>query len=145
MKTLFASLLLLLFTFSTTAQENRSERIKALKTAFIIQELDLSQSESEKFWPVYNKYENEIRSLKKQERTEVKKSLKEDLENLSDAQAKEILNKIKNFKNLESELQNQKDEELLKILSAKKVLLLKKAEHDFQMQLLKKYRGGEKK
>jgi|SRR5690606_16379014 len=145
MKTLFTSLLLLLFTFSTTAQENRSERIKALKTAFIIQELDLSQSESEKFWPVYNKYENEIRSLKKQERTEVKKSLKEDLENLSDAQAKEILNKIKNFKNLESELQNQKDEELLKILSAKKVLRLKKAEHDFQMQLLKKYRGGEKK
>lgn len=145
MKTLFTSLLLLLFTFSTTAQENRSERIKALKTAFIIQELDLSQSESEKFWPVYNKYENEIRSLKKQERTEVKKSLKEDLENLSDAQAKEILIKIKNFKNQESELQNQKDEELLKILSAKKVLRLKKAEHDFQMQLLKKYRGGEKK
>lgn len=145
MKTLFTSLLLLLFTFSTTAQENRSERIKALKTAFIIQELDLSQAESEKFWPVYNKYENKIRSLKKQERTEVKKSLKEDLENLSDAQAKEILNKIKNFKNLESELQNQKDEELLKILSTKKVLRLKKAEHDFQMQLLKKYRGGEKK
>lgn len=145
MKTILTSLILLLFTFTGFAQESRSERIKAMKTAFITQELNLSAAEAEKFWPVYNKFENEIRSLKKQERSEIKKSLNEDFENLSDAQAKEILIKIKNFKNRELTLQNQKDEELLEHLSASKVLRLKKAEHDFQMQLLKKYRGGNKK
>lgn len=145
MKTIFTSLILLLFTFSGFAQESRGERIKAMKTAFITQELELTSAEAEKFWPVYNKFENEIRSLKKQERAEVKKTLKEDLDNLSDAQAKEILIKIKNFKNRELDFQNQKVEELLEHLSPIKVLRLKKAEHDFQMQLLKKYRGGKKK
>lgn len=145
MKTIFTSLLLLLFTFTTFAQVQRGERIKAMKTAFITQELDLTAAEAEKFWPLYNKYENEIRTLKKQERAEIKKTLKEDLDNLSDAQAKEILIKIKNFNNRQLELQNQKDEELLKHLSPTKVLRLKKAEHDFQMQLLKKYRGKDKK
>jgi hypothetical protein len=52
--------------FAYAQQENgqRSEKIQALKIAFITQRLHLTSSEAEKFWPVYNEYTNEIRSLR---------------------------------------------------------------------------------
>ena len=43
--------------------ETRGERVEALKIAFITQKLQLTPDEAQKFWPVYNQYENEIRSL----------------------------------------------------------------------------------
>lgn len=145
MKTLFTSLLLILFTFSGFAQEQRGERIKAMKTAFITQELELTPSEAEKFWPVYNKFEKDIRALKRQEREQMRNSHGDNLKNISDAQAKEILDNLSKIRTQETELHKQREQELLKHISAAKVLRLRKAEHDFQMQLLKKYRGGNKK
>lgn len=43
--------------------ESRAERIQALKIAFITQKLQLTSDEAEKFWPIYNQYDNEIRNL----------------------------------------------------------------------------------
>jgi hypothetical protein len=39
------------------------EKIQSLKIAFITQKLQLTPDEAQKFWPVYNQYDNEIRSL----------------------------------------------------------------------------------
>ena len=44
-------------------KENRSEKIQALKIAFITQKLELSADEAQKFWPVYNRYEAELRQV----------------------------------------------------------------------------------
>ncbi len=41
----------------------RGEKIQALKIAFITQKLDLTTDEAQKFWPVYNQYEQEIRGV----------------------------------------------------------------------------------
>jgi hypothetical protein len=46
------------------AQNARSEKIQALKVAFITQKLNLTPAEAERFWPVYNDYENEIKTLR---------------------------------------------------------------------------------
>lgn len=46
------------------AQNARSEKIQALKVAFISQKLNLTSVEAEKFWPVYTQYENEIKALR---------------------------------------------------------------------------------
>ncbi len=65
-------LLLILFLFSAffsiQAQDggnNRQEKIEALKIAFITQKLQLSPGEAEKFWPIYNQYTEEIKSITK--------------------------------------------------------------------------------
>lgn len=39
------------------------EKIQSLKIAFITQKLQLTPDEAQKFWPVYNEYDNEIRSI----------------------------------------------------------------------------------
>ncbi len=54
-----------------TAQESRSqrfERIEAEKIAFITKELDLTPSEAQKFFPIYNQYYNEISKLRHEKR-----------------------------------------------------------------------------
>lgn len=67
-------LILILFTGSFTLvkaqdfrenKENRSEKIQSLKIAFITQKLELTTDEAQKFWPVYNRYETDIRQVYK--------------------------------------------------------------------------------
>jgi hypothetical protein len=65
------NILLLLVMFGSfnlvSAQRNpnqQGEKVQALKIAFITQKLQLTSAEAEKFWPVYNQYENEVRSLR---------------------------------------------------------------------------------
>jgi|SRR5690606_11244262 len=54
------------------AQESRAERferIEAEKIAFITKELNLTPSEAQKFFPVYNQYQQEIYKLKRERRS----------------------------------------------------------------------------
>ena len=52
------------YSFTMAQNGNGGERIQALKVAFITQKLHLTSSEAEKFWPVYNQYDNEIMQLR---------------------------------------------------------------------------------
>ncbi len=51
------------FVKAQNGDETSAEKIQALKTAFITQKLQLTPDEAQKFWPIYNQYENEIRNL----------------------------------------------------------------------------------
>ncbi|MCR9182094.1 MAG: sensor of ECF-type sigma factor [Flavobacteriaceae bacterium] len=145
MKTYIPILLLLIaFSLSGFSQSERGQKIKAMKTAFITQELNLTPAEAEKFWPVYNKYDSQIWALKRKEREEVTKVMRNNIQTLNDSQASDLLQKMNSLKQDEQKLQQQMEAELLKQISPVKLLQLRKAEHDFQMQLLKKYRGGKK-
>jgi hypothetical protein len=68
MKKYLLLVLMILGTFSFACAQNgngqRSEKIQALKIAFISQRLHLNSTEAEKFWPVYNDYQSEIRQLR---------------------------------------------------------------------------------
>ena len=133
--------------FFTNAQKSdkrqkRGEKIKALKIAFITEELNLSTKEAEKFWPVYNKYDELIHRLDRKERFKLKIKIKEagGLDNLSEETASSILKK-----NLEIDKDVYKakiayDNELSKVLSPKKILKLKSAEKEFIRNLMRKYR-----
>ena len=142
-KTIPTLLLLILVTFTGFSQSQKGERIKAMKTAFITQELNLSQAEAEKFWPVYNKYDNQLRTLKKREREEVRNVLRNDIQSLNDAQASDLLKKMNTLDKQEQELKQKMEAELLKQISPVRMVRLRKAEHDFHLQLLKKYKQGE--
>jgi hypothetical protein len=40
----------------------REGRLKSLEIAYLTRELNITPSEAEKFWPVYNKYQDEMRT-----------------------------------------------------------------------------------
>ncbi|MDQ6757613.1 MAG: hypothetical protein M3004_11835 [Bacteroidota bacterium] len=55
------------FSFSYAQNEGpKGEKIQALKIAFITQKLNLTADEAQKFWPVYNQYEKEVRQTVKE-------------------------------------------------------------------------------
>lgn len=41
--------------------EEKRDRLKAISIAYLTKELELTSAEAEKFWPVYNRYTEEIR------------------------------------------------------------------------------------
>ena len=63
-KYLFIIALLLGFTVAGMSQDEEKKdggRIEALKIAYLTRKLNLTTEEAQKFWPVYNKYADELR------------------------------------------------------------------------------------
>ncbi len=61
--TIFISCLTALY--AQDDNDPRGERVQALKIAFITQKLDLTADEAQKFWPVYNQYDREIKNVQR--------------------------------------------------------------------------------
>lgn len=69
MNKIFLPLITLIFFCNTNfAQQNGNDRVEALKIAFLTERLQLTKSEAQSFWPVYNSYESEVRSLRTKSR-----------------------------------------------------------------------------
>ncbi|MEP3209594.1 MAG: hypothetical protein ABJN95_10415 [Maribacter sp.] len=115
------------------------EKIKSLKVAFFSERLDLSSSEAEAFWPVYNAHEKQMNSFRRIERTEFRGKL-QNLEAMSDKDAEKLLQKYMDLQEKKQREQQSFVAEMKGILSAKKTILLLKTEEDFKKQLLKQYR-----
>src|SRR4051812_35068347 len=43
-------------------------RLQALKIAWLTKKLDLSPDEAQRFWPIYNKYTDEIRAIRQDQK-----------------------------------------------------------------------------
>lgn len=137
----FITALFLICTVTFYGQENKKEKIKALKIAYITKDLSLSSSEAEKFWPVYNSFDEKQFDLRMVKMRKIRQELKsKPIENFSDAEANALLNQIDNLE--EDSYQNKKKliTDLRKIISPVKILKLKQAEDDFNKSLLKQYR-----
>lgn len=63
--------LLILFLFISSAyicnaQRGGDEKINTVKIAYITNQLNLTPAEAQKFWPIYNRYFNEVKKAKQQ-------------------------------------------------------------------------------
>ena len=145
-KLLLLSIVLLSINTICAQQKNRFERIKALKTAHITDKVGLTSQEAEKFWPIYNKYENELHLLKVIERRDILRRLKD--EGGLDAMSKSDAKKLKrNLLELRTEIfmkEQEKFAALDKVLSAKKMIKLYGAEDSFKNELLRMYKGQQR-
>ena len=123
----------------------RSEKIRAYKTAYITEHVDLTSAEAEKFWPIYNKFEEQLSEIRRKERKDIFDTVKGDLDALSEEEAKTLLASMRELKLKEHQYHAELMSELVSILPAKKILKLKRAEEEFKRSLLRRYknrRGG---
>lgn len=44
--------------------ESRKERVEALRVAYITNRLNLTSEEAQKFWPIFNQYKSDLRTLR---------------------------------------------------------------------------------
>jgi hypothetical protein len=123
------------------AKAQNGERIEAMKIGFITERLDLTSEEAKVFWPVYNKFTDEMKKLRLTTKGKITEEMA-DMPSLSDAEADKILNDMVSFKLNEAELIKRYAQEFKKVLPVKKVVLLFKAENDFKRELLKRLTKG---
>ena len=133
--------LLLLSSLSLVAQNSR-DQIIALKTAFITNELELTPSEAEKFWPVYNAFSQNIHEMKTVKTQQIARKIRlaGGLENLSNVEADAVL---QDFIDIDFNVANEKKKlhkNLKGIISSKKIIKLFRAEQNFNKELLKRLR-----
>ncbi len=136
-KILFISVLLI--SISAFAQRPGKEKIKALKTALITEKLDLSVSEAEKFWPVYNDFEKKIEALRKKERIEIGQTLnKNSVDDLTNSEANQLIDSMLQIKEQELAYRKELVENLRAFLPPQKIIKLKKTEDRFKRMLLER-------
>ena len=112
---------LLLIALMSNSQDQRLQRenrltqikkIQAMEMAYITKELNLSPGEAQKFWPVFNQYRNELRSvasekkmgdhLEKQQKTlDIRKKYREDFSKvMNQERANKVFGAEEEFKSL---------------------------------------------
>lgn len=139
-------ILLILISSTFFAQGGRmrekKEQIKTLKVAFITNELSLTSSEAEKFWPVYNAFDTKQFEIRQQKMKSNLKKLDDGvLDNMSEREALALLNQIEATEDELHQLRKKLVSSLKDIISPIKIIKLKKAEEDFNKKLLQQYRN----
>ena len=133
--------LIVLFLFSahtiTAQKQDRREHIKSLKIAFLTEKLELSATEAQNFWPLYNEYEETYHKLRKSSYRQRKNS---NPEGLTEAEANTLLNEMMEIEDEKQRLKQDFIENLQEVISAKKIIMLKQAEDDFNRKMFEEYK-----
>ena len=139
-------LLLVILVSSAYAQEPRSkeDRIKAVKVAYITEELALTPKQSQAFWPIYNELQEKLKNLRKESRG------KPDIDKMSDKELEAWLNDHLKAEEEKIALQRTYIQKFKTAISIRQIAKLSRAEHRFKRELLKRAKdrkegqGGER-
>lgn len=126
--------------FSQTGE--RLEKIKAQRIAFFTEKLNLTQQEAEKFWPVYNDYNNRKDMITSESRN-LSIFVARNSDNMSDTEVNESMEKFIDLENQEHKLFIEYHYKYLEILPPRKVMKLYIAETQFKQYLLNQLRDRE--
>lgn len=143
-KTITLICISLLLTISFYAQRGKEnwEKIKALKIAYITEQVDLTSEEAEKFWPIYNAHSKNENKKRNSYRKALRNHLKSDksLKNISENEAEELITLKLTIDKQLYELQKKLIKDIKQIIPHKKIIKLQLAEMEFGRKLMRKYK-----
>jgi len=121
--------------------KHKKEQIKALKVAFITEKVQLSTDEAEKFWPIYNAFDDKQFELRRDKMDALRNRMDEgELSRMSDKEASSLLSQMENTETEIYQLRKKLVLDLKPIIGPLKILKLKKAEEDFNRKLLHQFK-----
>jgi hypothetical protein len=127
MKKTACTFYLLFIAFMPFVLSQASDRVEALRVAFITDYLQLTPEESQKFWPIYNQYRAELKTLRQ--------SYRLDATGEDDPQ---FADKKMEFDQKKLDLQKKYRPPLEQAIGTKKFGLLLSAEEKFKQELLRR-------
>lgn len=148
MKSTIKTLLIMLFVlsiysdcFSQPSGQNRErmEKYKSMKIAYITENLELTPLEAEKFWPVYNQYEQKKGELMRTMRSN-SKDFRENFDQMTEEEASKQVDEHIEFRKKEVAMEEEFNNQLKKILPAKKVMKFYITEVGFREYMLRRIR-----
>ncbi len=136
---LFALLVFLIIGSNAFAQRPQidQEKLQSARIAFITTRLDLKPEQAEKFWPIYNQY-NDGREKTMRQLSELGRGM----ETISEEEAKSRIQKRFQYQAELLEKEKSFVNDASKVLSSKQILMLNNIARDFNRQLYQRGRGG---
>jgi hypothetical protein len=123
--------------------ERAKERIKAIKVGYLTEKLKLTPEQAAKFWPVYNRYEDELRQTR---RAMIQKHKGNN--EMTREEAMQFIDDNLDYQEAELKLKRKYNEEFMKVLPPEQLAELYKAERDFKTLMLNQIRkrnaGGQR-
>jgi hypothetical protein len=127
---------LILSTFLAGAQNPGQERLNSYKIAFLTSRLKFTPSEAERFWPVYNEFQEKKLEIQ-QERVKLNMRFNQEGSSMTDEQLITLGDKLIELEVAETELTMKFHQTLKAVLPPVKIIRLYQAENQYRQQLLK--------
>lgn len=122
--------------YAQEADMPKSEKIESLKIAFITEKLSLTSKEAEMFWPVFNQFDKEMKSIRQKQRSASAQFKSKAAP--AEAEAEKFIAEQLLLKQQETDLLKKYIPSFKKVIPTAKVAMLLSIEHEFKMELLKK-------
>lgn len=115
----------------------RLREIKAQKAAYLTTKLALTPQQAERFWPVYNEYDDAQDGLRRA-RFEQMRGTRRSGSSITEAEAQKVLQRTLEIRQQEVDLERRYNDRFIGIIGAVKTLELHRAERDFQREVLRR-------
>jgi hypothetical protein len=119
--------------------EERLQEIKAQKSAYLTQKMNLTPEEAQRFWPVYNQYDEEQETARR-EHMRYMRTMRQKEGQLTEKEANEMLDRQLAMHEKDLQIRKKYDPQLRKAIGAQKLVQLLKAERDFHREVMKRFR-----
>ena len=116
-------------------QQDAKSKLEAARIALITERLGLTPDQAQQFWPIYNEYAEQRRTIQ-QEFRQARKGL--DMENLTDEQGRTLVRARMEGKQKQLDLENSYSKRLMNVINSKQLMSLKKAEDDFRAMIIRR-------
>ena len=121
--------------------KEKKEKLKAIKTAYISTELNLTPEEATKFWPIYHAFEDKQHEIKQEKWKRNLDANDSSLNELSTKEASALLQKVVHTEEATYLERKKFVQNLKEFLPPIKILKLLKAEASFNRKLLQQFRN----
>lgn len=117
-------------------------KIEQLKIGYLTEKMDLSTREAQKFWPLYNEYNQEMRLVKGKTRLKMNE-IKLSLGNTSEKELEQLADELVDLRIKEGKIFEKYYPQFKSALSIEKVLQFYKAEEEFPRWVLRQVRQNQ--
>lgn len=138
---LFTLLMLAVLTLASAQRPETREKIEAARIALITERLNLSPEQAQRFWPVYNEYNQKRHDLQR-EFQQLRGSF--DPQKASEEENRKMLEAGMKVKERQLELERTYAERMQQVISTQQLLSLRKAEDDFREMLMQRIRDQQR-
>lgn len=118
--------------------EYDKEKLEAARVAFITNRLDLKPEQAEKFWPLFNQYNEERTKMM----DKVSSLNRESMQEISEMRAREIIQKRFSIQQQLLDREKLFMEEITKVISPQQAIKLGGVNREFTRQVYQRHRGG---
>jgi hypothetical protein len=133
------SALVMICSLQVVAQNANRERLNSYKIAFFTKRLNLTPQEAERFWPVYNEYQEEKNKIQLQ-RAGLYRNFNQNELNMNEKEMSETGDLLISLEVKEADLSVAFHKKIKTILTPVKVLRLYQAENQYRLLLLNELR-----